>query len=70
LTLAPQPRFGVTMVGPVMIAFGSEEQKKVSPRLPTSTIVVQGFRSPAPVPLASLRTREGDGALIVNGQKT
>ena len=29
LTPAPQPLgFGVTMVGPVMIAFGSEEQKK------------------------------------------
>ena len=75
-TPAPQPLgFGVTMVGPVIIAFGSEEQKK---RYSAAIANLddwwcQGFSEPgAGSDLASLRTsakREGDH-YIVNGQKT
>ena len=75
-TPAPQPLgFGVTMVGPVMIAFGSEEQKKrFLPRIANlDDWWCQGFSEPgAGSDLASLRTaakREGDH-YIVNGQKT
>src|SRR5215475_667417 len=76
LTPAPQPLgFGVTMVGPVIIAFGSEEQKKR--HLPAIANLdvwwCQGFSEPgAGSDLASLRTaakREGDH-YVVNGQKT
>src|SRR5437773_7085525 len=76
LTPAPQPLgFGVTMVGPVMIAFGSEEQKKrFLPRIANlDDWWCQGFSEPgAGSDLASLRTsakRDGDH-YIVNGQKT
>ncbi len=76
LTPAPQPLgFGVTMVGPVMIAFGSEAQKKqFLPRIANlDDWWCQGFSEPgAGSDLASLRTaakREGDH-YIVNGQKT
>src|SRR6266850_4692479 len=76
LTPAPQPLgFGVTMVGPVMIAFGSEEQKKrYLPRIANlDDWWCQGFSEPgAGSDLASLRTsakRDGDH-YIVNGQKT
>ena len=76
LTPAPQPLgFGVTMVGPVIIAFGSEEQKKrYLPAIANLDVWwCQGFSEPgAGSDLASLRTaakREGD-YYIVNGQKT
>jgi pimeloyl-CoA dehydrogenase large subunit len=76
LTPAPQPLgFGVTMVGPVMIAFGSEEQKKrFLPRIANlDDWWCQGFSEPgAGSDLASLMTqakRDGDH-YIVNGQKT
>ena len=75
-TPAPQPLgFGVTMVGPVMIAFGSEAQKKrFLPRIANlDDWWCQGFSEPgAGSDLASLRTaakRDGD-YYIVNGQKT
>src|SRR5271157_1477903 len=76
MTPAPQPLgFGVTMVGPVIIAFGSEEQKKR--HLPAIANLddwwCQGFSEPgAGSDLASLRTsakRDGDH-YVVNGQKT
>jgi pimeloyl-CoA dehydrogenase large subunit len=78
LQLAPAPQplgFGVTMVGPVIIAFGSDEQKKR--HLPAIANLdvwwCQGFSEPgAGSDLASLRTsakRDGDH-YIVNGQKT
>jgi pimeloyl-CoA dehydrogenase large subunit len=75
-TPAPQPLgFGVTMVGPVIIAFGSEEQKKRY--LPAIANLddwwCQGFSEPgAGSDLASLKTkaeRKGD-KYIINGQKT
>src|SRR6201987_1087046 len=76
LTPAPQPLgFGVTMVGPVMIAFGSEGQKKhFLPRIANlGDWWWQGFSEPAAgSDLPSLRTaakRDGD-FYIVNGQKT
>src|SRR6202011_4045485 len=76
LTPGPQPLgFGVTMVGPVMIAFGSEEQKKhFLPRIANlDDWWCQGFSEPgAGSDLASLKTsakRDGDH-YIVNGQKT
>src|ERR1700724_2761725 len=76
LTPAPQPLgFGVTMVGPVMIAFGSEEQKqRFLPRIANlDDWWCQGFSEPgAGSDLASLRTaakRDGDH-YIVNAQKT
>ena len=75
-TPAPQPLgFGVTMVGPVIIAFGSEAQKKrFLPGIANLDVWwCQGFSEPgAGSDLASLRTaakREGDH-YIVNGQKT
>jgi len=75
-TPAPQPLgFGVTMVGPVMIAFGSEAQKKrFLPRIANlDDWWCQGFSEPgAGSDLASLRTaarRDGDH-YIVSGQKT
>ncbi len=72
---APDPlSFNVSMVGPVLIAFGSEAQKKhFLPKLANLDIwFCQGFSEPgAGSDLASLRTaakREGDH-YIVNGQK-
>ena len=75
-TPAPQPLgFGVTMVGPVIIAFGSEEQKKrYLPAIANLDVWwCQGFSEPgAGSDLASLRTsaKREDGHYIVNGQKT
>jgi pimeloyl-CoA dehydrogenase large subunit len=72
----PQPLgFNVTMVGPVIATFGSEEQKKRF--LPATAALdiwwAQGFSEPgAGSDLASLKTtakREGE-EFIVNGQKT
>ncbi|MGH7052941.1 MAG: pimeloyl-CoA dehydrogenase large subunit [Stellaceae bacterium] len=72
---APAPlAFGVTMVGPVIIAFGSEAQKeRFLPRIANlDDWWCQGFSEPgAGSDLAALRTsarREGD-FYIVNGQK-
>jgi pimeloyl-CoA dehydrogenase large subunit len=71
---APLP-FGVSMVGPVIIEFGSEAQKKrFLPRIANlDDWWCQGFSEPgAGSDLASLKTaakREGD-RYIVNGQKT
>jgi alkylation response protein AidB-like acyl-CoA dehydrogenase len=67
--------FNTTMVGPVLAAFGSQEQKeRFLP--PTANLDIwwsQGFSEPdAGSDLASLRTsavRDGD-AWVVNGQKT
>ena len=75
-TPAPQPlAFNVSMVGPVIAAFGSQEQKeRFLP--PTANLDIwwcQGFSEPgAGSDLASLKTRavlDGDD-YIVNGQKT
>ena len=77
MQLAPAPdplSFNVSMVGPVLIAFGSDAQKKhFLPRLANLDIwFCQGFSEPgAGSDLASLRTsakRDGD-YYIVNGQK-
>jgi alkylation response protein AidB-like acyl-CoA dehydrogenase len=67
--------FGVTMVGPVIIAFGSEEQKNLYlPKILTSEDWwCQGYSEPGSgSDLASLKTkaiRDGDD-YIVNGSKT
>ncbi len=73
---APDPlQFGVTMVGPVIIAFGSEAQKRrYLPRIANlDEWWCQGFSEPgAGSDLASLKTtarRDGE-TYIVNGQKT
>ena len=73
---APQPlAFNINMCGPVIIAFGTEEQKKrFLPRmLNLDDWWCQGFSEPgAGSDLASLKTRavrQGDH-YIVNGQKT
>jgi pimeloyl-CoA dehydrogenase large subunit len=73
---APDPLpFGVNMVGPVIIAFGSEAQKRRHlPRIANlDDWWCQGFSEPgAGSDLASLKTtarRDGDG-YVVNGQKT
>ena len=71
---SPLP-FGVHMVGPVIIAFGSEEQKQA--HLPRIANIddwwCQGFSEPgAGSDLANLKTRavrEGD-EWVINGQKT
>jgi len=74
---APAPElssFNITMIGPVLIQFGTEAQKKrFLPRaLTTEDWWCQGFSEPgAGSDLASLKTaakREGD-QYIVNGQK-
>jgi len=73
---APEPlQFGVNMVGPVIIAFGNETQKKrFLPRIANlDDWWCQGFSEPeAGSDLAAVKTtarREGDH-YIVNGQKT
>jgi len=73
---APEPLpFGALMVGPVIIAFGREDQKqKYLPRIRNlDDWWCQGFSEPgAGSDLASLKTsakREGD-FYVVNGQKT
>ncbi len=76
----PVLAFGVTMLGPVLIRYGSEEQKKrFLPRiLSAEDWWCQGYSEPgAGSDLASLstraeRVREADGReyYIVNGQKT
>jgi pimeloyl-CoA dehydrogenase large subunit len=73
---APQPLpFGVSMVGPVIIAFGNEAQKRrFLPRIANlDDWWCQGFSEPGSgSDLASLRTtakRDGD-VYVVNGQKT
>ena len=77
MQLAPAPdplSFNVSMVGPVLIAFGTEAQKKLFlPRVANLDIwFCQGFSEPgAGSDLASLRTsakRDGDH-YVVNGQK-
>ena len=75
-TPAPQPLpFGINMVGPVIIAFGNEAQKRhFLPRiLNLDDWWCQGFSEPgAGSDLASLKTtarRDGDH-YVVNGQKT
>lgn len=73
---APQPiAFGVNMVGPVIIAFGNETQKRrYLPRIANlDDWWCQGFSEPGSgSDLASLRTtakRDGEH-YVVNGQKT
>jgi pimeloyl-CoA dehydrogenase large subunit len=76
LAPAPQPLpFGVNMLGPVLIAFGTEAQKRrFLPRIANlDDWWCQGFSEPgAGSDLASLKTaavRDGDH-YVVNGQKT
>jgi pimeloyl-CoA dehydrogenase large subunit len=73
---APEPLpFGVNMLGPVLIAFGSEAQKqRFLPRIANlDDWWCQGFSEPgAGSDLASLKTsaKRLDGHYVVNGQKT
>jgi len=73
---APEPLpFGTSMVGPVIIAFGNDAQKKrFLPRIANlDDWWCQGFSEPgAGSDLASLKTsaKRADGHYIVNGQKT
>jgi pimeloyl-CoA dehydrogenase large subunit len=75
-TPAPEPLpFNVNMLGPVLIAFGTETQKKrFLPRLANlDDWWCQGFSEPgAGSDLASLKTsaKRSNGHYIVNGQKT
>ncbi len=76
LTPAPEPlTFNANMIGPTLIAFGTEEQKRhFLPKIATLDYwFCQGFSEPGSgSDLASLRTtavREGDHYLV-NGQKT
>jgi len=67
--------FGINMLGPVLLAFGSEQQKQhYLPRLLDGTDWwSQGFSEPgAGSDLASLKTKAvaKDGYYIINGQKT
>ena len=67
--------FGVTMVGPVIIAFGNEEQKaEYLPKIRNADVWwCQGYSEPgAGSDLASLKTKavKENGHYIVNGQKT
>jgi pimeloyl-CoA dehydrogenase large subunit len=73
---APPPLgFGVTMVGPVIIAFGSEAQKKrFLPRIANlDDWWCQGFSEPGSgSDLASLKTsaKRSNSHYVINGQKT
>jgi alkylation response protein AidB-like acyl-CoA dehydrogenase len=73
---APEPlAFGVSMVGPVIIAFGNEAQKqKYLPRIANlDDWWCQGFSEPGSgSDLASLKTsaKRANGHYVVNGQKT
>ncbi len=73
---APEPLpFGVNMLGPVLIAFGSDEQKKkFLPRIANlDDWWCQGFSEPGSgSDLASLKTsaKRVDGHYVVDGQKT
>jgi len=73
---APEPLpFGVNMLGPVLIAFGNEAQKKrFLPRIANlDDWWCQGFSEPGSgSDLASLKTsaKRVDGHYVVNGQKT
>src|SRR6204780_1251432 len=73
---APEPLpFGINMVGPVIIAFGNDAQKKrFLPRIANlDDWWCQGFSEPgAGSDLASLKTsaKRADGHYVVNGQKT
>src|SRR5947208_15539283 len=76
--LAPAPDmqiFNIGMIGPVLIQFGTDEQKtRFLPRIANLDVWwCQGFSEPgAGSDLASLRTsaKREDGHYIVNGQKT
>ena len=73
---APEPLpFGVNMLGPVLIAFGDDAQKKkFLPRIANlDDWWCQGFSEPgAGSDLASLKTsaKRANGHYVVNGQKT
>ncbi|WP_434290987.1 acyl-CoA dehydrogenase family protein [Celeribacter sp. SCSIO 80788] len=73
---APPPvQFGITMVGPILYTYGSDEQKQrfLPPIRENRTWWCQGYSEPgAGSDLASLRTTavlDGD-SYVVNGQKT
>ena len=73
---APQPvnRVGVNNVGPTLLAFGTDEQKRrwVPPILDASDIWCQLFSEPgAGSDLAALSTKAApvDGGFVLNGQK-
>jgi alkylation response protein AidB-like acyl-CoA dehydrogenase len=66
---------GLDVLGPALLAFGSDEQKRrhVAPILSAEEIWSQGFSEPeAGSDLASLRTSavETDAGWVLNGQKT
>ncbi len=66
--------FGLTMVGPVLIAHGSEAQREryLKPILDGSEIWCQGFSEPgAGSDLAAIRTsaKEAAGGFVLSGQK-
>src|SRR4051812_18723140 len=73
--VARTPDMGITMVGPLLIRYGSEEQKKTYlPKILSGEhIWCQGYSEPnAGSDLASLRTEAvtRGSSFIVNGQKT